>query len=119
MPGKTYNVNVVAFVFAGKDKGTIYPYQPFRLELPRLKADNSVTSDQEQESIQIVIAFIILAAILAVVIAVLGNPKQRVFKSKLFGGVNQQPETQQAQQELGTYGNIETDSSFADVEPIV
>ena len=75
MPGKTYNVNVIAFIFAGKDKGTIYPYQPFRLESPKLKADNSVTPDQELESVRIVLAFVLLAAILAIIIAVLGNPK--------------------------------------------
>lgn len=85
MPGKTYNVNVIAFIFAGKDKGTIYPYHPFRLELPKLKADNSATPDQELESVQIVLAFVFLAAILAIVIAVLGNPKSSVFSSKLFG----------------------------------
>lgn len=45
MPGKTYNINIIASILSGPDKGTVYPYLPFRLELPKLKANNSMSPE--------------------------------------------------------------------------
>ena len=88
VPGKVYNVNVIAHIFAGPDQGTVYPYQAFRLETPKLQA-NTVTREAKPSEAQaaggneLVVVLILVCLLLAAWLATHGKHRTRIFSSCL------------------------------------
>ena len=118
-PGKVYNVNVIAHIFAGPDEGTVYPYQPFQLETPQLQA-NTVTreaelpGDQAAGGHELVVVLILVCLLLVAYLATHEEHRARILTvfascSSRLRRVKRPPArstSEQIQHELGTYAGV-------------
>lgn len=130
MPGKVYNVNVIAHIFAGPDKGTVYPYQAFRLETARPLVDaaakeDELSVDQADRGHELVIVSILVGLLVVAWLAARGKRRYcfcGIFRSGIFSKCfsrlwrrSRPPArstSEQIQHELGTYTGIGGARSF-------
>jgi len=126
MPGKVYGVNIIAHIFAGPDKGTVYPYQAFHLETARLQGnavsrEDELSGDQATGGHELVVVLLLVCLLLAAWLAARGKRGTSIL-SNCFSSLRRvssppaRSTSEQIQHELGTYAGIGGGRSFEALE---